>query len=940
MLVAIVPIILISLFSFRAGSQGIRRHTEAHLQSVVIVKAQEVERWFRPLEAIAYVLAGSEDVKSYVSTMLGSDSAAEADAARQNLLAYFDDVVRRQIGLQEIAIVSPDHSTLIVSNVASSRFDPSSIPSLVNADAPYSVYMPAYVPQNSMPKVSLIVPLEADGKVIACVMLRASALPLYETMSPDPGLGADGKVYLMDGNGAVLTPPQQASASPDVIVASGLMSTIGEKSSGLQYVDFLGTEVMGSYEPMEELGWGVVAELPVSQAFSDITEMRLVIAGASTLFFLLTVSASFLISRRVTKPLTILTAGAQAVGKGNLSHRITVSSSDAIGLLARTFNEMAEDLQSAQSRMVEAERAAALQAFTEEKVEQLKQLSRAGLRIALESSLERLAQRASQMAREITGADAAAVVVCEPGQAAIEHLGHTDAIRRELLDSLLQHTGVMDTILQGQVVDHDSRTHQGPDECAQGLCGARFSGIRAILAVPLHADGGEAIGGVIIASLASDAEISAEDHELIQIIAGYVSAAIQKLRKEHTLQSSEQKALAAVEELRRAQEQLVQAQKMESVGRLAGGVAHDFNNLLTPIMGYAQLGIMGLPPGNDRLRANLLEIQKAGERASNLTRQLLAFSRRQITEPKVLSLNNLIVDMDKMLRRLIGEDIELATLPDSALGMVEIDPGQMEQVLMNLVVNARDAMPIGGKITIETANVALDEEYARVNPGVSPGDYVALTVSDTGTGMTDEVKARIFEPFFTTKEDGKGTGLGLATCYGIAKQYGGHIAVYTELGHGTTFKVYLPRYKGEVKPSAPARNDPAQMPRGTETVLLVEDEDAVRKLAARVLEGQGYTVLEASNGEEALRLVEENPSQRIDLLLTDVVMPRMGGRELSERLREMTPELKVIYTSGYTDDAILRHGILTSEAIFTQKPFSPSALAVMVRNVLDDRPPS
>ncbi|MGH2542269.1 MAG: ATP-binding protein, partial [Ardenticatenaceae bacterium] len=477
------------------------------------------------------------------------------------------------------------------------------------------------------------------------------------------------------------------------------------------------------------------------------------------------------------------------------------------------------------------------------------------------------------MTKELAGTDAAAVVVWQPGQKDTEYTGHTDSANSERFDALLQDTSLVDEVLEGQVVERAS--------------GNRVQGFKSIVAAPLHAEGGEVTGAIIIANVRSEAEISAENQELVLIVAGYVSAAIQKLRKERRLQSSEQKALAAVEELRHAQEQLVHAQKMECVGRLAGGVAHDFNNLLTPIMGYAQLAIMALSSsGNDKMRTNLIEIQKAAERASNLTRQLLAFSRRQINEPKVFGLNTMIVDMDKMLRRLIGEDIELATLPQPDLGMVEIDPGQMEQVLMNLVVNARDAMPTGGKITIETANVTLDAEYARRTPDVTPGEYVALTVSDTGTGMTEEVKAKIFEPFFTTKEDGKGTGLGLATCYGIAKQNGGHIAAYSELGHGTTFKVYLPRIEGEANASAPVRNDAGEMPRGTETVLLVEDEQAVRELGARVLQEQGYAVIEASNGVEALQFVEEHPELQIDLLLTDVVMPQMGGRELSERLRE------------------------------------------------------
>jgi signal transduction histidine kinase/CheY-like chemotaxis protein len=393
-------------------------------------------------------------------------------------------------------------------------------------------------------------------------------------------------------------------------------------------------------------------------------------------------------------------------------------------------------------------------------------------------------------------------------------------------------------------------------------------------------------------------------------------------------------SLEEITERRRLEEQLRQAQKMEAIGRLAGGVAHDFNNLLTAMMGYTGLVLETLSP-NDPMRSDIEGIQKTAERASNLTRQLLAFARKQVIHPAVLNPNDLILNVDKMLRRLIGEDIELVTLPAPNLGQVKADPGQLEQVLLNLAVNARDAMPRGGKLTVETNNVTLDEDYASQHVDVPAGEYVLLSVSDTGIGMTEEVKTHLFEPFFTTKERGKGTGLGLATCFGIVKQSGGHIEAYSEVNRGTTFKIYLPRLKEAISP-VPGRAKSGDLPRGTETVLLVEDESAVRELASRMLRQQGYNVLEAANGEEALRVAGEYAGEEIHLLLTDVVMPRLGGTELADQLKVMRPDIKVLFTSGYTDNAIVHPSILESGMAFLPKPFSSQMLARKVREVLDD----
>jgi two-component system cell cycle sensor histidine kinase/response regulator CckA len=387
-----------------------------------------------------------------------------------------------------------------------------------------------------------------------------------------------------------------------------------------------------------------------------------------------------------------------------------------------------------------------------------------------------------------------------------------------------------------------------------------------------------------------------------------------------------------VTERKQLEEQLRQSQKMEAVGMLAGGIAHDFNNLLTAITGYSDLGLRRLK-AEDPLRHNLEEIKKAGNRAASLTRQLLAFSRKQVLQPKVLDLNWLVLELGKLLRRLIGEDVELRTVPGTNLGSVRADPGQIEQVIVNLAVNARDAMPHGGSLTIETGNVYLDAEYAGQHIAVTPGPYVMLAVTDTGTGMDELTRERIFEPFFTTKEVDKGTGLGLSTVYGIVKQSGGNIWVYSEVGRGTTFKIYLPRVdEGAEKLANRTRSE--EDLRGTETILIAEDEQTLRNLARQVLEMYGYRVLEAATGSEAV-LICENHNEPIHLLITDVVMPRMGGRELADRLGRLRPEMSVIYMSGYTNSAIVHQGVLNDDASFIQKPFAPEELAIVVKKVLN-----
>ena len=422
------------------------------------------------------------------------------------------------------------------------------------------------------------------------------------------------------------------------------------------------------------------------------------------------------------------------------------------------------------------------------------------------------------------------------------------------------------------------------------------------------------------------AERTAEVESLNQGLEGRVA------ERTHQLAAANQSLQLEVNERKSSEAQLRQSQKMEAIGQLAGGVAHDFNNLLTAINGHSELCLRRLE-SKDPAYHHLEQIKKAGDRAAGLTRQLLAFSRKQILQPKIVDLNQVVVDLNKMLQRLIGEDIDLLMGLAADLGKVKADPNQLEQILLNLSINARDAMPRGGRLTIETSNAYLDEEFTRDHISVPPGQYVLLAVSDNGCGMATETQAHIFEPFFTTKEVGKGTGLGLATVYGIVKQSGGSIWVYSEVGQGTAFKIYFPLAEGPAEAATTPTDDLAWF-KGTETVLLVEDEEVVRDMATEILRESGYQVLEAKHGREALMLARQHP-EVIHLMLTDVVMPQMSGRELAELLSPLRQDMKVLYMSGYTDDAIVHHGVLEEGMEFIGKPFTPSALARKIRELLD-----
>ncbi len=480
---------------------------------------------------------------------------------------------------------------------------------------------------------------------------------------------------------------------------------------------------------------------------------------------------------------------------------------------------------------------------------------------------------------------------------------------------------MMKTALQKQVWDIVISDYEMPG----------FGGFEALKVLK---ESGQDLPFILVSAVVSEEtavaamKAGAHDYIMKRKLARLVPAIERELQEAQSRQARR----TAEEALQQSEQQLRQAQKLEAIARLAAGVAHDFNNILTAISGHSELLLRQLELGDSR-RKNAEQIEKCAYMAAALTRQLLTFSRKQVIEPRLLELNALVGNIERMLTRLIGEDIEFRTELDPTVGRIKADPGQIEQVIMNLAVNARDALPNGGKLTITTGSVLLDEGRRKNFPALIPGKHVRLSVSDTGTGMTEQVKAHLFEPFFTTKPAGKGTGLGLATCFGIVRQSAGHIEVLSELGKGTTFNIYFPEIQDTPRPAV-LEDSAMSVAGGKETVLLVEDESLVRELAVTTLRERGYTVMEAINGADGLRIAQKHEG-KIDLVLTDVVMPVMGGRELADALHKTRPGTKILFTSGYTEEAIGHHGVLKPGMKFLQKPYLSASLARRVREALD-----
>jgi signal transduction histidine kinase/CheY-like chemotaxis protein len=748
----------------------------------------------------------------------------------------------------------------------------------------------------------------------------------------------DRAVYVVDGRGHLVASSRGrvtslVDVSGEPIVRAGLAGPAG--SVEVRGPD--GARLLGAHAPIGRLGWAVAVAWPTAAAQAPAVSLGVALLGIALGCTAAAIVVGVGFARLLTRPLVRLEQASRRIAAGEPPSPVDARGPTEVRTLAGALNRMAEAVD--RSHRALAERAAEAEQTNRQLTEEM------GQRVEAEAALRRQADRLAGL-HEIDRGILAAHSPAEIAEAALRHLrrlvrapraalarydlGAGEAIwlavdveSRSLLAAgvrfPLRLMGDLAALQRGevQIVEVDSLGHLPQTAILEA------EGIRSYGVVPLVAQG-ELIGSLNLGAREPGGP-PASDLAVAREVGDQLAIALRQARLAEELRSS-------YDDLQQTQGQLAQAQKMEAIGQLAGGVAHDFNNLLTVIAGRSHLALEQLPAEHP-LRRHIELIKTTTDRAAALTRQLLAFSRKQVLEPKVLDLNALVTGVMPMLQRLLGEDIELATVPAERLGRVKADPSQLEQVILNLAVNARDAMPQGGILTVETANADLDEAYAKGHAGATPGAFVMLAVSDTGHGMDADTRARIFEPFFTTKAQGKGTGLGLATVFGIVKQSGGNIWVYSEPGHGTTFKVYLPRVAEALTAAAPASTAPVP-PRGSETVLLVEDDEEVRALARETLEAGGYTVIPAAGPSEALRLAADG-SRPIDLLLTDVVLPQLSGRGLADRLSADHRELRLLYMSGYTDEAIVRHGVLAEGVAFLQKPFTPYALLAKIREVLD-----
>ena len=659
-----------------------------------------------------------------------------------------------------------------------------------------------------------------------------------------------------------------------------------------------GAPALGVVRSVPGTPWVVDVQMPEETAHDGQYQALQRLAVVAALCVLVGALGAWVLGNHVTRPLVELTRAAEGLARGDYARRVTSDRKDELGQLVSTFNRMADHVQSANMEL------SAQAAELEHRYHEAQDLAH-----ELEMSNQELSDAAGEAERAHRDRALA--------ESLLEEVLAQAPFGIAVLDSSLRYVRVNAALATMNGVPADEHAGKRPADVVPEFGAVAESHLRRVLAT------GETLADERPSSAAADGsrQYWLANYFPVRDTNGAVTGAgiiVLDTTSHHDLEA-----------------QLLQAQKMEAVGRLAGGVAHDFNNLLTVISSYSEMALQTLPP-EDPLYADMKEIRSSADRASRLTRQLLAFSRKQVMQPQTLDLNRVATEMERMLRRLIGEDVKLVLDLNRNIGEVRADPGQIEQVLMNLVLNARDAMPDGGRLVIGTSNETVREEITLEAQRVPPGEYVALCVSDTGTGMSDGTMAHLFEPFFTTKETGQGTGLGLSTVYGIIKQSGGEILVRSQEGAGSTFTVYLPRLvRGTGGPASPEACL-AEAGGGTETILLVEDDAALRNLARRILTDAGYKVVEARTSTTAIELGTSYPGA-IDLVLTDVVMPQVDGRAVGERLTALRPGIRVLFMSGYTDDMVMKRGIRSQQTDFLQKPFTPEQLVRRIREVLDAR---
>ncbi len=873
LLLSLVIVSLVGYIAFVQAREALKQSVLDRLNAVATLKEELLNHWVDMQRQDILLTAQLPEVQAQAKALLShKESEPEYQAAYAHLLEYLTLIAANRPDLQEIFILTDVGGKIILStnksheaeyHVKAGYFTQGRLGTFVQNVYPSPVTI--------KPTMTIATPLlDETGRRLGVLAAHLNLERMDQIVLERTGLGESGETYLVDKFNVFVSGERFGrQESLRGVHTEGIDTAMqGIDGAGL-YLNYAGVPVIGVYRWLDDRELALLAEMHQDKAFAPARRLALTICLVGLVSAGALVVGVYLLARQIARPILAITDTATQVAAGDLTPTAPVLTEDEVGVLARTFNQMTEQLQALYANLEE-------KVAQHRKAEDALRVSEQNYRTVVEGSLQ-----------GITIYQDNRIVFIN--RAMIEIMGYT-------LDELL-------ALSPEEVLDlvHPEDRKIAIERVQDYLTGKGDAPVQNQYRV-VRKDGTLRW----LETFTSIIEYGGK--------AAFLLSAID------------------ITERRQLEKQLRQSQKIEAIGRLAGGVAHDFNNILTVIIGNSEL-ILSDSNLNNRLRKDVEQIKKVGNRAAALTHQLLAFSRQQILQPQVLNLNGAVANTEKMLRRLIGEDIDLVTTLEPKLGQVKADPGQIEQVIINLAINARDAMPQGGRLIIKTANTYLDEISARQRVGVETGPYVMLAVSDTGNGIDAETQSRIFEPFFTTKEQGKGTGLGLATVNGIIDQSGGHIRIHSQPGQGATFKVYLPQIKGMVD-SVQLAQVSTETLQGSETILLVEDEDEVRDLAHRVLLKQGYTVLDARQGAEALQICQRHPGP-IHLLITDVVMPEgMSGRELAERLASLRPKTKALYMSGYTDNVIVHYGVLDSDIAFLQKPFTPNTLIDKVHEML------